>query len=70
MIDWFDLLARYPTDSREYSPAPQLESISSSVFSLPYGPALTSVHDYWNNHLFDYMDLCWQGNVSGFEYAI
>ena len=67
MIDWFDLLARYPTDSREYSPAPQLESISSSVFSLPYGPALTSVHDYWNNHLFDYMDLCWQTDVSAFN---
>ena len=24
----------------------------------------TSIHDYWKNHLFDYMDLCWQSNVS------
>ena len=26
----------------------------------------TSVHDYWKNHSFDYMDLCWQRNVSVF----
>ena len=28
------------------------------MLSLLYGPALTSVHDYWKNHSFDYMDLC------------
>ena len=28
------------------------------MLSLLYGPALKSVHDYWNNHSFDYMDLC------------
>ena len=44
-------------DSQESSPAPQFESISSSVLSLLYGPILTSVHDYWKNHSFDYMDL-------------
>ena len=38
----------------------------SSVFSLLYGPALTSIHEYWKNHGFDYMDLCWQSNVSAF----
>ena len=27
---------------------------------------LTSIHDYWKNHSFDYMDLCWQSNVSAF----
>ena len=26
----------------------------------------TPVHDYWKNHSFDYMDLCWQSNVSDF----
>ena len=46
-IDWFDLLAIYPWDSQESSPIPQLESISSSVLSFLYGPALTSIHDYW-----------------------
>ena len=24
---------------------------------------LTSIHDYWKNHSFDYTDLCWQNNV-------
>ena len=28
-------------------------SNSSLVLSLLYGPALTSVHDYWKNHSFD-----------------
>ena len=26
----------------------------------------TSVHDYWKNHTFDYMDICWQSKVSAF----
>ena len=47
-IDWFDLLAVQGT--LKSSPAPQFESINSSVFSLLYGPTLTSVHDYWKNH--------------------
>ena len=25
---------------------------------------LTSIHDYWRNHSFDYMDFCWQSDVS------
>ena len=29
-------------------------------------PALTCVHDYWKNHSFDYMDLCWESDVSAF----
>ena len=38
----------------------------NSVFGLLYGPTLTSIHDYWKNHSFDCMDLCWQRNVSAF----
>ena len=30
---------------------------------------LTSVHDHWKNHSYDYMDLCWQIDVSDFKYA-
>ena len=33
------------------------ESINSSAFSLLYSPTLTSIHDYWKNHSFDYTDL-------------
>ena len=28
-----------------------------SPLSCPYSPTLTSTHDYWKNHSFDYMDL-------------
>ena len=48
-------------------PSTQVESISSFALSLLNGPTLTSVHDYWKNHSFDYMDVCWQINVSAFN---
>ena len=41
-------------------------SISSLGLSLLYGPTLTSVHDYWKNHNFNYTDLCQQSDVSAF----
>ena len=37
-------------DSQKYPPAPQFESINASMLSLLYGPTLTSIHDYWQNH--------------------
>ena len=37
----------------ESSPAPQFESINSSVLSFLYSPTLTSIPDYWKNHSFD-----------------
>ena len=68
--DWLVWSPCSPRDSQESSPAPQFKSINSSALSLLYGSALTSVHDYWKDHSLDYMDLCWQSNVSAFEYAI
>ena len=44
-----------PRDSQKSSPAPQFESVNSLVLSLLYGPTLTSIHDYWKNHSFDYI---------------
>ena len=29
-----------------------------------YNPTLTSIHDYWKNHGFDYMNFCHQRDVS------
>ena len=52
-IDWFDLAIQGILKS---SPAPQFESIYSSVLSLLYGPALISIHNYWKNHSFDYIN--------------
>ena len=55
-IDWFDLLV--VQDSQESSPTPQFKSISSSALSFLYSPTLTSIHDYWKNISFKYMDFC------------
>ena len=33
------------------------------MLSLLYGPTLTSIHDYWKNHSFDYIDLCQQSDI-------
>ena len=59
--DWFDLLVVQGTLK---SLLQQFKSINSSALSFLYGPALTSIHDYWKNHSFDYMALCQQSNVS------
>ena len=64
-MDWLDLLA-----VQGISPTPQFKSINSSALSFLHSPTLTSIHDHWKNHSLDYMDLCWQSNVSAFEYAI
>ena len=61
-IGWFDLLA--VQGILKTPPAPQFESINSLVLSLVFCPTLTSLHDYWENHSFDYIDLCWLSNVS------
>ena len=43
-----------------------VKSINSLVLSFLYSLTLTSIHDYWKDHSFDLMDLCWQSNVSAF----
>ena len=42
------------------------EHINSLALNLLYGPTHTSVHYYWKNHSFAYMDLCWQSDISAF----
>ena len=57
-IDWFDLLAVQGTLKH------LLQHHNSKVSTLWHSAflmvQLTSIHDYWKNHSFDYMDLCWQ----------
>ena len=36
----------------------QFKSINSLALSFLYSPTLTSIHDYWKNQSFDYIDLC------------
>ena len=59
-IDWFDLPAVQGT----------LKSLIQHHTSLLYGPTLTSLQDYWKDYSFDYMDFCWQSDISAFQYAI
>ena len=57
-IDWFDLLAVQGT----FKCLLQHHSSKGSILqhsAFFYGPALISIHDYWTNHAFDYMDICW-----------
>ena len=63
-IDWFDLLSVQGI----LKSLLQHHSSKASILwrSLLYGPTLTSVHDYWKDHSFDYMDICRQSDVSAF----
>ena len=60
------LLFLLSKDSQESSPAPQFESLSSSVLSLLCGPTVTLVYDYWKSHGSDNMDLFRHSDVSAF----
>ena len=53
-----------PRDSQESSPIPQFKSINSLVLSFLHSPTLISIHDHWKNHSLDWMNLCWQSNIS------
>ena len=60
-MDWLDLLAVQGT----LKSLLQHRSSKASILrcSALYSPTLTSIHDYWKNHSFDKMDLCWQSNM-------
>ena len=66
LCDWLVWSPCSRRDSQEFSQTPQLKSVNTEVLGFLYGLSVTSIHDYWKNHSFDYMDLCWQSNVSAF----
>jgi len=51
LYDWLVWYSFSPRDSQESSPAPQFESINSLALSLLYDSTVTSIHDYWKNHI-------------------
>ena len=59
-IDWFDLLAVQGT-LKSLVQHYRVKSINSSLLSLVYGPGLTSIYDYWKNHLWLYGPLSAKG---------
>ena len=56
-MDWLDVLAVQGT----LKSLAQHHSSKASIlqYSVFFMAQLTSIHDYWKNHSFDYMDLCW-----------
>ena len=70
LYDWLVWSPCNPRDSQESSPKPQFKSINSSALCFTYDTTFTSIHDYWKNHSFDYMNFYWQSNVSAFSYAV
>ena len=44
--------------------SPTVQKHQFLVLNFFYSPTLLSIHDYWKNHKSDYMDLCWQSDVS------
>ena len=55
-MDWLNLLAIQGTlkSLRQYHSS---KASILPVLSFLYGPTLTSIHDYWKSHSFNYMDL-------------
>ena len=62
-IDSLDLLAVQGTSLLQHHSSKASILQCSGFFIVP---TLTSIHDYWKNHSFDYTDLCWWSNVSVF----
>ena len=62
--DWLDLLAVQGTLNSllQYHSSKASILLCSAFFIVQ----LTSIHDHWQNHSLDQMDLCWQSNVSAF----
>ena len=60
-IDWIDPLTVQGT----LKSLLQHHSLKAKVLQCSdYGPTLTSAHDYWKKHSFDYMNFCWQSDIS------
>ena len=63
-MDWFDLLAVKGTlKSLFQHHSSKALILQHSAFFVVH---LTSVHDYWEDHSLDYMDLCQQSDVFAF----
>ena len=63
-MDWLDLLAVQGT----LKSLLQHQSSKASILWLSafFRSTLTSIYNYWKNHSFDYLDPCWNSDVSTF----
>ena len=62
-MDWLDLFAVQVTPKSLLWHHSSKSILQHSAFFMVQ---LTSIHDYWKNHRFEYMDLCRQSNASAF----
>ena len=70
-LNWLAWPPCCPRDFQESSPAQQLEGIDFFLeFFFLYSPAVTTIRDHWEDHRLDYVDLCWQSNVSAFQHTV
>ena len=65
-IDLFDLLLE---TLKNLFPIPQYKNINSSALSFLYCPTLTSMHNSWKNHSFDYVPV-FVGKIMALLYNI
>jgi len=68
--DWFPLglTGLITLQSKEFSKVFSSITVQKhQIFNTQlYSPTLTSIHNYWKNHNFDYMDCCQQSDVFAF----
>ena len=60
--DWFPLgwpggSPCSPRHSQQTCPTPEFKTISCSSLTILYGATVTSIHDNWKNHSFDYTEI-------------
>ena len=67
--EWTGWISVQSKDTQESSPTTQLKSINSLALSFLHSPTLTSIHDHRKNHSLDKTDVCWQSNVSAFDFT-
>ena len=67
-MNWLDLLAVHGTLKRllQYHSSKASVIWHSAFFFFFNSTTLTFIRDYLKNQSFDWMDLCWQSNVSAF----
>ena len=67
-FDWFDLL----DVQGNFSSLLQHHSLKASIrwCSSFFTVHSHTMRDYWEDNSLDYMDLCWQSNVSAFQHIV
>ena len=63
-MDWLDLLSVQGLSGVFSNTTVQKHQFFGTQLSSR--PTFTSIRDHWKNHSLDYMDLCWQSNISAF----